>query len=259
MTDLPLSGCSVLVTRPAAQADSLCDAIKAAGGRAVRFPVIRVEPRPADVIAGELAALPPPDIVIFVSRNAVEHGVSQFGAFTGDVAAIGRTTANSLAENGLTVSIDPGQGYTSEQLLAHGSLQKLSGRSVLIVRGGEGRPLLGESLAARGASVHYLHVYTREPEAVADAEVAKLDQQWRSDGIDVVSVMSVATFEALVGVLPATSLMFLRKTPLVAPGERVIQTIGKLVPGIPAIQASGPHPEDIVSALVEWRHSGTKQ
>ena len=257
MTNLPLSGCRVLVTRPVTQADSLCDAIEAAGGRAVRFPVIRIEPRPADDIAGDLAALPPPDVVIFVSRNAVENGASHFGTFTGDIAAIGRTTANSLAKNGLEVSIDPGQGYSSEQLLTHDSLQDLSGRSVLIVRGAEGRPLLGESLAARGASVHYLQVYTRKPEDVSPADVSQLDQQWRSDGIDVVSVMSVATFEALVGVLPATSLVFLRKTPLVAPGERVIQTIGKLVPGIPAIQASGPRPDDIVSALVEWRHSGT--
>ena len=259
MTDLPLSGCRVLVTRPAEQAGSLCDAIEAAGGQAVRFPVIRIEPRPADDIAEDIAALPPPDIVIFVSRNAVEHGASHLAAYTGAIAAIGRNTADSLAKYGLKVSIDPGQGYTSEQLLAHDALQDIAGRSVLIVRGAEGRPLLGDSLAARGAQVHYLRVYTREPVVVAAADVAQLDQQWQSVGIDVVSVMSVATFEALVGTLPATSLMLLRKTPLVAPGERVIQTIGKLVPGIPAIQASGPHPEDIVNALIEWRHSGTKQ
>jgi len=259
MTDLPLSGCRVLVTRPAGQAASLCDAIETAGGRTHRFPVIRIASRPAAEIAAVLAALPPPDIVVFVSRNAVENGAPHFAAYQGEVAAIGRTTADILEDNGLSVSIDPGQGVTSEQLLAHESLQDVSGRNVLIVRGNEGRPLLGDSLAARGADVHFLPVYSREAADISAADIARLDQRWQSVGIDVVSVMSVATFEALVGVLPATSLVHLRKTPLVAPGERVIQTIGKLVPGIPAIQASGPHPEDIVSALIEWRHSGTKQ
>lgn len=259
MTDLPLAGCRVLVTRPTDQAGSLCDAIESAGGQAVRFPVIRIASRPAAEIAADLAAMPPPDIVVFVSRNAAEDGAPHFARHQGDVAAIGRTTADLLADKGLSVSIDPGQGYTSEQLLAHDALQDVSGRNVLIVRGNGGRQLLADSLAARGAKVHILPVYSREAADISAADIAQLDQRWQSVGIDVVSVMSVATFEALVGVLPATSLVHLRKTPLVAPGARVIQTIGKLVPGIPAIQASGPHPEDIVSALVEWRHSGTKQ
>lgn len=254
MTAMPLSGCRILVTRPEAQAESLCDAIEAAGGKAIRFPVIRIEPRPADEITKEMASMPAPDIVVFVSRNAVDNGAAHFGQFSGDVAAIGRTTTNALAEKGLVVTIDPGEGFTSEQLLAHDSLQDVSGRSVLIVRGADGRPLLGDALAARGANVHMLTVYSREP-----ADVAGLDNGWQTTGVDIVSVMSVATFEALIGALPATALLALRKTPLVAPGERVIQTIGKLVPGIPAIQASGPHPEDIVSALIEWRHSGTNQ
>lgn len=257
MTGAPLSGCRVLVTRPAAHAEPLCAAVAAAGGTAVRFPVIRIEPRAAADIAGDFAALPTPDIAVFVSRNAAEHGAPHFGTYSGDIAAIGRATADLLAEHGLAVSVDPGQGYTSEQLLAHDALQDVSGKNVVIVRGADGRTLLGNTLAARGADVHYLAVYDRKPVDIPAAEVERLHRDWQTTGIDVVSVMSVASFEALVGALPAALLMFLRKTPLVAPGERVIQTIGKLVPGIPAIQAPGPRPEDIVSALIEWRHSGT--
>ena len=257
MTARPLSGCSVLVTRPAAQADELSTAIEAAGGTAVRFPVLQILPRPVSEIRKDLADMPDPDIVIFVSRNAVDYGAPGFVGYTGDVAAVGRTTANRLAAAGLSVSIDPGEGFTSEQLLEHEKLQDLAGKSVLIVRGDDGRPRLGNVLSKRGAAVDYVHAYDRKTVEVPAADIADLDRVWRAGDVDVVSVMSVATFEALVGLLPATTLLHLRQTPLVAPGERVIQTIGKLVPGIPAIQALGPHPDNIVSALIEWRRSGT--
>jgi len=252
-----LAGCKVLVTRPAGQSGALSKAIESAGGTAVSFPVIDIQPRPDDEIRRDLAGTPAPDIVIFVSRNAVEFGAPYIAGHKGDIAAIGRATANQLAEAGLCVSIDPGQGFTSEQMLEHEDLQAVAGKSVLIVRGANGRPLLGNVLSERSADVHYLDTYEPNVAGVTEADITELDRSWQSGGIDVVSVMSVATFEALVGVLPSSTLVRLRQTPLVAPGERVIQTIGKLVPGIPAIQASGPHPEDIVNALSEWRRTGT--
>ncbi|MFQ5610394.1 MAG: uroporphyrinogen-III synthase, partial [Woeseiaceae bacterium] len=84
MSEAPLSGCTVLVTRPVTQAPPLCDAIKAAGGEAIRFPAIRIEPRPAVDIAGEIATLPVPDILVFVSRNAVDNGATHFDHYAGD-------------------------------------------------------------------------------------------------------------------------------------------------------------------------------
>ncbi len=126
----------------------------------------------------------------------------------------------------------------------------------MIVRGDDGRALIGDTLSARGAKVDYLAVYGRGPtEPGADA-IDRLVSSWQSGGIDCVTVLSTATLEYLVAIMPDSSLPLLRQTPLVAPGERVVQTAGRLVPGMPSIQASGPIPEDIVGALVEWRHSG---
>jgi len=252
-----LADCKVLVTRPAGQSGALSEAIESAGGTAVSFPVIDIQPRPDDEIRRDLADTPAPDIVIFVSRNAVEFGVPYIAGHSGDIAAIGRATANHLTEAGLSVSIDPGQGFTSEQMLEHEALQAVAGKFVLIVRGANGRSLLGNVLSERGADVHYLDTYERKVAGVTGPDITELDRSWQSGGIDVVSVMSVAAFEALVSVLPASTLVRLQQTPLVAPAARVIQTIDKLVPGIPAIQASGPHPEDIVNALIEWRRTGT--
>lgn len=259
MKDRPLDGIGVLVTRPAAQADGLCAAIEAAGGNAVRFPVVRIEPRDASDVRAELRALPAPDIVIFVSANAVRHGASMLAACQADFAAIGRATATALADMNLDVAIDPGIGFTSEALLEHESLADVQGKHILIVRGEAGRPLLGDTLRQRGAVVDYLAVYRRSPSAPSAGDIRATGELWSSGGIHCVSVMSVATFESLLAVLPAALRDLLQNTPLVAPGARVIQTAGKLVPGIPAIQASGPLPEDIVSALVAWRRSGTDQ
>ena len=127
------------------------------------------------------------------------------------------------------------------------------------VRGDDGRPLLGTTLEQRGANVDYLAVYRRAPETPGSVAVQSVVRQWSDGAIQCVSVMSVATLEYLLEILPDAGRALLRQTPLVAPGARVIQTAGRLVPGIPAIQASGPLPEDIVSALVAWRRSGTDQ
>ena len=71
MTDGDLAGIGVLVTRPADQAAPLADEIEAAGGRAIRFPAIEIVPRPDADIANDAASLQQPDVVIFVSVNAV--------------------------------------------------------------------------------------------------------------------------------------------------------------------------------------------
>ena len=37
-----LAGCGIVVTRPSEQAESMCEAIELAGGRAIRFPVLEI-------------------------------------------------------------------------------------------------------------------------------------------------------------------------------------------------------------------------
>jgi uroporphyrinogen-III synthase len=60
----------VLVTRPAAQAEGLCRLIEAAGGRAIPFPAIAIQPVNDQGTARRLLA-EPWDLMVFISRNAV--------------------------------------------------------------------------------------------------------------------------------------------------------------------------------------------
>ena len=258
MTDGPLAGCRVLVTRPATQAGALCHAIEAAGGEAIRFPVIRISPQAPQAVAGALGRLPDADIVIFVSRNAADLGLPFVQDGGAAIAAVGPATAAAIEARGVRVDIIPDGGFDSEHLLGHPALRSVEEKSILIVRGESGRELLREELEARGALVNYLPVYRRELNKLSPECIAAVDRDWQAGRIDCVTVMSVGTFENLVAQLPPTSLEQLRQTPLVAPGERVIQTACDQMPGIRAILAPGPRADDMVNALQAWWHCGQK-
>ena len=137
MTDRTLEGVGVLVTRPRTQADELVRAIETRGGVARCFPVLDIAPFDALDVRNSVARLGKPDIVIFVSRNAVEHGIR----FTdgGAIAVIGPATAAAVNEAGRVVDIQPAAGYDSEHLLAEEQLRAVAGKRVRIVRGKGGR------------------------------------------------------------------------------------------------------------------------
>ena len=80
----PLSGVRVLVTRPAAQAQSLAQRIEQAGGEAIRFPTLEIAAA-CDVAALErvLTDIARFDLAIFISPNAVAHGLAHLKAYGG--------------------------------------------------------------------------------------------------------------------------------------------------------------------------------
>ena len=73
----PLNGRGVLVTRPAGQAERLCQLIREAGGEPIAFPTLEIRPASDPEQARKLLA-EPWDFILFVSRNAVEYGVALF-------------------------------------------------------------------------------------------------------------------------------------------------------------------------------------
>ena len=246
-----LTGCGILVTRPALQAEELAAAIEDAGGTPIRFPVIEIIARDHDVVATEYARLPQPDIVIFVSRNAATFGGAIPGMSDAHIAAIGPATKAAAEAWGAHVQIIPEQGFDSEHLLAHPMLKTVTGKNITVVRGEHGRELLGDELTRRGAEVSYLSAYRRQIRCADEAEIKAIDELWQNGGIRFVTVMSVGTMKNLLQLLPPSSIALLQQTRLVAPGARVIQTALKLLPGMPTITASGPGTEEILAALIE--------
>src|SRR6185295_12379471 len=90
--------------------------------------------------------------------------------------------------------IAPQSGADSEALLAAPELADVTGKRVLIVRGEGGRALLGNMLAARGATVNYAECY-RRVRPVADA--APLIADWQRGLIHAVTVSSAEGLDNL--------------------------------------------------------------
>lgn len=261
MNNGALSGTRVLVTRPAEQSKELIEAIGAAGGRAFHLPVIEIVERNEATVLSELASLPTPDIVIYVSRNAVIYGakaVSTPTANSAAIAAIGPATRNALEEAGYAVTIFPDKGFDSEHLLEHASLLEVAGRNILIVRGTSGRELLADTLQARGATVNYLAVYDRSTAKPDSKTLSELASLWSRGNINVVIAMSVDSLTGLLEILPADCLALLKKTLLVTPSQRVIQAALATLPGSRVMLAQGPQAANMVDAVIQSRHENTE-
>ncbi|MTI62875.1 uroporphyrinogen-III synthase [Methylophaga sp.] len=162
VTDRPLAGQRILVTRPQAQAAKLTGLIEEAGGEAISFPVIDIVALPPDTWGSLM--LSHSDWLIFVSRNAVEcfmAGWQQSLPEQLKLAAVGDGTAGAMREAGLPVDCQPDTSSGSEGLLQMPEMQAMQNRQVVIVRGVGGRELLADTLTERGASISYVEVYRR--------------------------------------------------------------------------------------------------
>lgn len=251
MTEAALAGRCVLVTRPASLAADTIDMLKRAGCNVLHLPVIEIRPRTPANVASQVAPVAAPDIVIFVSRNAVVHGI----ALAGDqsrIVAIGPATKSALEDRGITVDITPASGHDTESLLEHQELAKIAGKQILIVRGQSGRPLLGDTLAERGARVEYVAVYDRL-EAQPEAGVLDPIRERLVEGaIDFTMVMSVDSLSSLVSILADPDFRLLRKSTLVTPSRRVIQTARDRLPSVQCVLASDPRAQGMVRAMQSY-------
>jgi uroporphyrinogen-III synthase len=253
-----LAGLRVLVTRPRGQSAGLVALIEKRGGTAIRFPVIDIlpvdEPRAARLA---LASLDSFDRVIFVSPNAVEHGLALMDSPNGwqiraALTALGASTAAALTRAGLGPVLCPAGSASSEALLALPELQGdgLAGSRILIVRGEGGRELLGATLSERGARVQYAEVYRRARPAT---EGGGFDYHTRHGGIDTIVITSVQGLENLFALLGEGAVGWLRKAGYVVASDRLAVRVHAMGIVDPSMVAAGADDESLVEALIRWR------
>ena len=247
----PLAGRTVLVTRPAHQAAALSRAIRAAGGDVVEFPALAIEAVPAGEMAASLERVAHADLLIFISPNAAQFGVAAIRASgqslsRAAVFAVGPGTERALQAQGVSPVVTP-PGQDSEALLALPELLQVAGRRVVIVRGVGGRPMLADTLRARGAEVHYLECYRR---FCPQADAAPLLARWQAGGIDAVTVASAETLHNLAALLGETGLSCLTATPLFAPHEKIAEAARRF--GIVHAIATPGGDAGLVDGLINW-------
>lgn len=256
MSTARLDGQGVLVTRPADPEDELVQAITEAGGTAIRFPVIDIQPLGTKEISRQLSALPTPDLIVFVSRFAAKSGFQVCEPGTALVAAVGPSTAAALQHHGVAVDIVPDAGFDSEHLLDFPAFQNVRDKNVMIVRAGSGRELLADTLRDRGANVGYLQVYRRETSEPGRQALAELEIAFAEDRVQFVTAMSVDSLQKLLRLLPPSCLPGFKRALLVAPSRRVIQTATERIPDLATALAPGPLANQVVATLIAHRHGG---
>jgi len=102
------------------------------------------------------------DTIIFISPNAVEHGLNQLQSLSAlnsniQLATIGQGSAKALKSKlGKQPDICPQENFNSEGLLATEAMQNVANKRILIIRGNGGREHLKNVLQQRGAIVEYL-------------------------------------------------------------------------------------------------------
>lgn len=248
-----LRGRRVLVTRPAHQAEPLCRLIEARGGQAIRLPSLAIESLANEAVTrAALEGLEHYQWLIFVSPNAVQLGLEAIKARGGlptgiRLATVGKGSARSLRERlGREPDRVPDEHFDSEGLLALADFQQMQGQRVLILRGDEGRPLLGETLRQRGAEVDYLALYRR----VLPPLPPTLDA-WPQN-TDIITVTSGEGLRNLCQLTPPAQQARMFSLPLVVVSERTAALAVELGFTLPARVAHQASDEAIVDSLIEW-------
>ncbi|MBN2872763.1 MAG: uroporphyrinogen-III synthase [Halothiobacillaceae bacterium] len=163
----------VVLTRPEGSNASLQAALEAARPAGVdgrrptwtALPLLAVRPLPdGGELPQALAEMGPEDLVVFVSPRAVAAaaGVRALADWPiRHVAAVGESTGQALTGEGRPDALVPAGSEDSEGLLDRLDDLAMAGRRVWIIRGEDGRELLAEALAARGARPRFVAVYQR--------------------------------------------------------------------------------------------------
>jgi uroporphyrinogen-III synthase len=224
----PLAGRTIVVTRPQAQAAPLAEAIVAAGGQPLIFPLLEISPATDPQPLNEaVARLDSYSLAVFISPNAVDYALPAIVAHGGwpaslTPAAVGQGTAKALAAQGISGCVVPRERFDSEALLELPEMAavQVCGRRVAIFRGDGGRELLADTLRERGATVDCITCYRRSGPSTGTQQLLNA---WRAGQLDALTVSSSEGLRYLVELLGTEGRAFLQKTPIFVPHARIAE------------------------------------
>lgn len=216
----------IMITRPEHQAENLAEGIKANGGETFLFPTLAIEPiKLSSECQDKIELINHFDIIIFISPNAVEHGLNTILATIQlsdkvQLATIGQGSAKALnAYLGKQPDIVPEKNFNSEGLLATEAMQNVENKRILIVRGNAGRELLKQTLQQRGALVEYFNAYQR---IKPDTKTTDLEHNLQNNQIAAIVITSSTSLKNLIELTPENVKTQLLQVPLLLINQRLI-------------------------------------
>jgi uroporphyrinogen-III synthase len=241
-----LNNLGIVITRPWQQAATLAESVRKAGGRPILFPLLEItDLRDYSVFDQTIAEIDKYDWAIFISSNAVQHGMKRLTRIppTLRFAAIGSATAAALGSFGVKDILSPTGRFDSESLLALPEMQNVAGQNILIFRGVGGREVLANTLIDRGATVSLAECYQR---INPSQDTNQLNDLWHNG---LLNAFVVTSSEALRNLF-AVNIDWLHNVPVFTSHQRIAETAQ--AHGLQAIMATAAGDEGLVMALEDW-------
>ena len=245
--------------RPEHLSENLAFAVRDFGGHTVNFPLLEIETitkgSRINLLRYAIKRLNDYDILIFVSKNAVQHGSAIIKEnwhklpTDSEVIAIGPGTAKMASDFFGCEVIHPENGSVSEDLMALPNLINVEKKRIAIFRGTEGREFLADSLKARGAEVDYFEVYERNSTKRSCYELMEVMNKNHVNVLTITSGDSLNILNKLFLESRSTSSNFFHM-PMVVPSARIARLAAEF--GFEQVKlAQGADTESMISALCE--------
>ncbi|MEM7563525.1 MAG: uroporphyrinogen-III synthase, partial [Pseudomonadota bacterium] len=250
-----LEGQVILNTRPLHQQAELTERLQADGAEVLSFAAIAIETAPSNRVLASLAEhVDDYDLVIFVSRNAVDYGIGWLGTALPPqlrFAVIGEASRLALADRvtDLESRLIRSEPYNSEALLEATGLQQVSGQKILIMRGQQGRNLLGDTLQQRGADVSYCEVYRR---ATPEVPVVAFDTLVKAAFPTLAILTSNEGMQNLMQMISKSAAARLCQIPWLLISERMRESALNLGHNAPIVIARSASDKGIHQTICEW-------
>ncbi|MFV2060817.1 MAG: uroporphyrinogen-III synthase [Gammaproteobacteria bacterium] len=267
MENKGLQGCSVVVTRPEAQAQGLAALISDAGGNAILFPTLKItESNDKSALDQLIAELADYSILILISPNAVTFGLNYILQHrpipaTCKIATVGKgsaTRATALLQRNIDIvpKAFDGQsgGYNSESLLTLPELQSVNNKKIAILRGKGGRELLADTLRERGATVSYINTYTRSipDDSNHEKRLNSLIECTNTDSELCVTITSGESLHNFIQLLGNHAEEWLNKAQLIVINERLVAIAKQLGFKKDPLIANNASDHALVDCVSQW-------
>jgi len=198
--ELPLTGTTILVTRAAGQSSDFCQLLQHKGAVVIEMPALEITPPSSWFALDEaIANLHTFNWLILTSTNGVDYffsrlqdkGKSSQVLEKVKIAVVGKKTAGSLAEYGLSPNFIP-PDFVADSLVEHFP-EQLPNQKILFPRVETGgREVLVQELTAKGAKVIEVPAYQSGcPSSIAPEVLQALQQQT----IDIITFASSKTVQ----------------------------------------------------------------
>lgn len=210
MNSKPLSGKTILVTRPATQSAELSVPLEAAGAETICIPLIRIaEPKSWEAFDAAAKQLDSYTWIIFASANAVNASMQRLQKLRvalnparTKVACIGTATAKSLAVYGVECNYSPDK-FIAESFIEHFPHTDSPNAKILWTKTNIGRMLIKEELESSGWQVDVVESYnTLAPEDLLETGTS-IRRLLERNNIDAITLSSSETARNLKAALEA--------------------------------------------------------